>query len=114
MSEVTNLILSFSVGENEICKRAEIELFSNNGRGFELTSADFEGEDNIFKVENPRRWYAGSKFLGTPVFIGAYNKLDLDGLVEHLKSLEWDEPENVQLIVQGEEDEKFRIIEIVE
>lgn len=112
MSEVTNLILSFSVGEDEITKRDEIELFFNNGRGFKLTSADFEGEENLFEVKNPRRWYAGSKLLETPLFIGAYNQLDLDGLVEHLKSLTWQEPENVQLIVKCENDEKFRIIEL--
>ncbi len=112
MSQVTNLILAFSVGEDEATKRAEIELFSNNGRGFQLVSADFEGEDNIFKVKNPRRWYAGSKFLETPLFIGAYNNLDLDGLVEHLKILQWEEPENVQVIVKLNADEKFKIIGI--
>jgi hypothetical protein len=113
MSEVTNLILSFSIAENKASKRSEIELFHNNGRGFRLESADFEGENNVWNVQTTRRWYAGSKVLETPLFIGAYNHLDLDGLIEYLKTLEWEEPENVQLIVQEQHEYKFRIIEIV-
>ena len=107
MSRVTNFILSFSVLENEKEKIEEIETFKNNGRGFKLTSADYE------KASNPNhRWYAGSKMLETSLFIGAYNHLDLNGLINHLKIIDWEEPEIVQIIVKEEEDEKFKIIEL--
>ena len=39
--------------------------------------------------------------------------LDLDGLIEFLKGLEWNRPENVQLIVKEEGSEKFRLIELL-
>ena len=109
MSEVTNLILSFSVLEDEISRVKEVNLFQNNGRGFNLVSADFERE---FEYKKRSAWYGGSKYLETPLFIGAYNHLDLVGLVNHLKNVNWDEPENVQLIVKEQASEKFRIIEL--
>lgn len=113
MSEVTNLILSFSISEDEISKVQEINSFWNNGRGFKLISADFQRGRTFFGKEYQKRWYGGEKKLETPLFIGAYNHLDLNGLIEFLKGLEWDRPENVQLIVKEQDSEKFRIIELV-
>lgn len=113
MSDVTNLILTFSISEDEISKVQEINCFWNNGRGFNLISADFERGQTLFGKENEKRWYGGDKKLETPLFIGAYNHLDLDGLIEFLKGLEWNRPENVQLIVKEEGSEKFRLIELL-
>lgn len=112
MSEVTNLILSFSILENEVSRKEEIELFSNNGRGFRLSSADY-GFGQRTDIKSRERWYAGSKLLETPLFVGAYNHLDIEGLIEHLKSLDWREPENVQLMIQGQHENKFKMIEII-
>jgi len=110
MSYVTNLILSFSIGEDEISRVDEINIFHNNGRGFKLKSADFEREIN---QESNRAWYGGSKFLETPLYIGAYNHLNIEGLIEHLKIVNWDYPEAVQLILKEQDSDKFRIIEII-
>lgn len=111
MSEVTNLIISFSIAEDESSRSSDLELFFNNGRGFKVTSADFEAF-NDKEGENKKRWYAGEKCLETPLFIGAYNHLDLVGLIQHLKNIDWEEPENVQLIVKDQNSNKFKIIEI--
>jgi hypothetical protein len=113
MSDVTNIILSFSVAEIESSRINEINTFANNGRGFNLVSADFEEGRNFMGRENRNRWYGGSKMLETPLFVGAFNNLDINGLVEHLRSLNWEEPENVQLIVQEQHEYKFKIIEII-
>jgi len=110
MSVVTNLILSFSIGEDEISRVDEINLFHNNGRGFKLASADFEIEIN---QDSNKAWYGGSKFLGTPLYIGAYNHLDIEGLIEYLKIINWKYPESVQLFLKEEESDKFRIIEFI-
>ena len=34
--------------------------------------------------------------------------------VDHLKKIDWEYPEDVQVIYKGQDDEKFRIIDIVE
>ena len=109
MSFVTNLILSFSIREDEKSRVDELNLFQNNGRGFELVSVDFEREIN---PESDRTWYGGSKFLETPLFIGAYNHLDIDGLIEHLKIVNWEYPEDVQLFLKEQEFDTFKIIEL--
>ncbi len=111
MSVITNLILSFSISEDEQSRVGEINTFFNNGRGFKLVSADFERElaDDYYEAKT---WYGGSKYLETPLFVGAYNHLDIDGLIDHLKSVNWEEPENVQLILKTQDADKFEIIEI--
>ena len=111
MSVVTNLILSFSISEDEQSRVEEINTFFNNGRGFKLVSADFERKlaDDYYEAKT---WYGGSKHLETPLFVGAYNHLDIDGLIDHLKSVNWEEPENVQLILKPQDADKFEIIEI--
>ncbi len=111
MSVVTNLILSFSTSENEIIRIEEINTFSNNGRGFKLVSADYERQfaDEPYGVQT---WYGGSKYLETPLFIGAYNHLDINGLINHLKTIHWEEPENVQLILKTQDSDSFEIMKI--
>ena len=90
-----------------------MNLFFNNGRGFEINSADFEKGTNWYGKENRKRWYGGSKMLETPLYLGAFNHLDLKGFTEHMKEIDWEEPENVQLIVKEQESDKFKIIKIV-
>lgn len=114
MSNVTNLILSFSIGEDERSRIEEVNLFHNNGIPFYLVSADFERKYDKKGNLTKKVWYGGSKCLETPLYIGAINHLDIDGLIEHLKMLEWDKPENVQIILKEQESDKFRIIEIIE
>jgi hypothetical protein len=108
MSEVTNLIISFYVSEDEISRAIEINYFHNNGQNFHVESANFEKELN---PNSNKTWYGGNKYLETPLYIGAINHLDLDGLVEFLKTLQWEEPENVQIIIKEQFSDKFRIIE---
>ena len=105
MSEVTNLIISFSPLEDETSRINEVNLFSNGDRGFNIISADFE-------EGNRKRWYGGSKMLETAMYIGAFNHLDLEGLIEHMKNINWEDQKSVQLIVKEENDDKFKIIEL--
>jgi len=109
MSFVTNLILSFSILEDESSRVSEINLYENNGRGFELATADFEREKN---PSSNKAWYGGTKFLETPLYIGAYNGLDVEGLIKHLKIVNWEYPESVQLFLKEQESDKFRTIEL--
>ena len=47
------------------------------------------------------------------LYLGAFNHLYLEGLIEHLKEINWEEPKNVQLIVKSQESDKFKIIELI-
>ena len=107
MSEVTNLILSFSIGEDEEVRLKEVNSFRYRDLEMNLVSADFNKN-----MDGSTAWYGGTKFLETPLYIGAFNHFDLDGFISHLKKINWDQPENVQVIVKGQWDEKFKILEL--
>jgi hypothetical protein len=40
---------------------------------------------------------------------GAFNYLYIDDLIEYLKTIEWEEPDDVQLIICGQDNNKFSI-----
>lgn len=103
MSVVTNIILTFSVLEPER-RLDEVNTFFGERNGF--VSCD--------DPSLPIGWYGGSKMLETNVAISSFNHLDLQELVAHLETMEWEERENVQLFVQGEDDERFRVIELTQ
>ena len=104
MSDVTNLLIAFSSGEDEEKIQQQLRQHTNNGRPFNVVSVD--------APTLPAGWYAGSKFLETGLFIGAYNHLNLDELLTFLKTMAWHEPEDVQLIVKQQWDSKFRLIDL--
>lgn len=105
MSQVTNLILSFSVGEKEEVMIKEVNSFLSFGKEINLVSMDFQGDAKF-------RWYGGSKFLEANLYVGAFNNFDLEGFFNHLKKIKWDEPELVQLILKEEFDDRFKIIDL--
>ena len=57
----------------------------------EKVNTFFEGQVKGFvSVEDeqlPRHWYGGGKYLECELAIGAFNHLDVEGLVRHLCSL---------------------------
>ena len=109
MGSVTNVILSFSIQEDEDDRIKEVNEFFNNGKESKLVSADFQR--NLTYQGDRKIWYGGSKFLTTPLFVGAYNYLDTAGLIKHLKSVNWKSPEDVQLFLKRDESNKFEIID---
>ncbi len=46
------------------------------------------------------------------VFGGAYNFLKVNEFIEVVKSQRWREPQNVQLLIQDEEDERFTLYDL--
>jgi len=110
VSEVTNLIITFSVSEDEVSRSSDINSFFNNGRPFDVVSADYESMRDPH--DKAKRWYGGTKKLETPLYIGAINHLDMDALVDYLRMIGWESPELVQLMVKGENDSVFRIVSL--
>ena len=110
MSVVTNLIFSFSVGEDETKMIEKVNSFKYGLQNLNLVSADY-----IRSTENRHaKWYGGGKFLEARIYIGAFNYLELSEFVEHVKSLDWDEPECVQIMVKEQDDDRFRLIDVFE
>lgn len=112
MSEVTNLILTFSNSEDEAQRIKEVNFYVSDGSSINLVSADYLRKVNSSELDNQKSWYGGTKFLERPLYIGALNHLDLEDFINYLKEIEWEEKEYVQIIVKQEQDEKFKIIEI--
>jgi hypothetical protein len=103
MSRVTNVILTFSINENEDLIRKELDEFKPDGN---KAFASIDGP-NL-----PRGWYGGTKIFEAPLYIGALNHVSTNQILDFLKSCHWQEPEYVQLIVREEEDEEFRIMKL--
>jgi len=103
MSDVTNVILKYPVsayknGEERQLK--EVNKFFGDDKGFVSV------EDGSL----PRGWYGGTKYLEVELAIGAFNYLNLEGLIRHLKNnVKWEDREGIQLIFQGQQDEYMSI-----
>ena len=67
-----------------------------------------ENEDSKLQ----KGWYGGTKNLEVNIFIGAYNHLNLNDLIQHMSTIDWEEPEDVQVIVKEQNDDRFRIINL--
>src|SRR4051794_14384040 len=102
MSVVTNLVLSLSIfdahGADKF--REEGPRIAEINRFFGLA----QGLTDIDAPSLPRGWYGGSKMLEAHLYVGAFHALDLRGFITHLRSLQWESPECVQLFVKEQED----------
>ncbi len=102
MSDVTNTILTFPAGTDKKILNKVNKFFDETG---------FVNCDGVV----PGGWYGGTKMLETNICIGAFNHLDIEGLVKHLEAIDWERPNhrcNVQLIIQEQWEDEFRIITI--
>ena len=106
MSLVTNLLLHIGLLDSNPVNGAIVrvnEYFSQQGK---------TGLVGLDDPSLPKAWYGGSKFLEAQLYVGAFNFLDLQGFLSHLRGLDWKEPGVVQVIVMEQEDDIFRIIPI--
>jgi hypothetical protein len=90
MSVVTNVLLKLPICEEE--KIHEINKFFGERRGFE---------------EEIGANCGGTKVMEATVFPAAFNHLEIEKFIEHIRSIEWESPESVQLFICGQEEELF-------
>lgn len=101
MSNVTNVILSFGILENEADRIKEV----NKAKCLE--GQPFLGADL------PPEAYGGYKALETPLYIAALNHVSWQELIAHLKAgVSWEYPEEVQLLVKGQDDDLFFVVNL--
>jgi len=101
MSLVTNVVLSFSIGEEQKNEDTFILvgaindwLVSQHGQRFGVDADRVAG---------------GSKHLETPLYIAAFNYLFIEDFLRFVFSLPWEEPENVQVFIQGQDEDRFTV-----
>lgn len=96
MSRVTSLVLLYSGTDEEPEDIvARLRLFSYRGVPFNIVS--------IRDAKLPPDWYGGTKAFYGEVFIGSYNHLDVNMLIEFMRNQKWSEPAPpFQLLVKEE------------
>ena|ERR1043165_4583585 len=105
MSVVTNVVLTFSILEDDGHNDDWAEIISSINKYF-----DEQGRRGFIVVPREMDWYGGNKVLEAPLFVGAFNHLGLEDFIEHLKTIKWEYPEEVQLWVKEQEDDVFRTV----
>lgn len=96
------IIFSCSEHVEEIIN--EINNFKFNGNNLNIVSIDDE--------KLPKKWYGGSKMMEAEILIGAYNGLHLNDLILFLKKINWQNPDDVQVMYKKQEDFKFILIDL--
>jgi hypothetical protein len=102
MSWTTNIILHMGLATRGERFLPEVNAFLGP---LDQRSAGFMLVDD---PQLPSHWY------GCTIVIGTFNSLDLDGLIGHLRTIDWPYPEDVQLIIRDEGETRFRIIRLFE
>lgn len=105
MSWVTDVILIFNIAE----EYGDMELLNSIPA---LDNINAWLEDNEYgKLLNISESAGGSKPMQANVYGGAFNFLSLkiDEFIKLVKTQQWREPENVQLLIQDEQDSKFTL-----
>lgn len=102
MSIVTNLFIACSAGENAEELKSALALYLHQGKPFHIGLLN----------DLPRYLYGGTKNIEAIIFFGVYNHLDLQSLINHRRTIQWHNPEDVTIIVKEQNDFKFRIIDL--
>ncbi len=108
MSVVTSVLLH--IGHDDRSKVDAIGRYmaSKNHGGF-VDVNDGRIRRGLFRRDP---WYGGEKYINDPLYMAAFNGLDIEGLIDFVRSLEYAEPEAIQLMILHEDDCKYRVIDL--
>lgn len=104
MSRVTNIIFAFSIIEEGGDDSGEFILFKEINKWLKK-----EGYGELKSIDDCA---GGSKRLEAPIFAAAFNFFLFDEFKEFVSSLNWNEPDAVQIFVKEQEDDEFSIVGI--
>jgi hypothetical protein len=99
MSYVDNVILSWSILENEDERISEINAWMRDNAG---------GQQFVDVTAHPEA-YGGAKYLETTLLMGAFNYMPEEEFLQFLRTLPWRDPTDVQYIVKRQESDRFEI-----
>lgn len=105
MSWVTDILLIFNVKELYDADHKELaEVPALRG-----IQSWFEEKGRLMLDNLDQHAISGGKVMQACVYGGAYNFLEIKEFIEVVKSQPWQEPENVQLLIQDEEEPRFTL-----
>lgn len=107
MSQITNVILHMGTNTQEKAKEhlTQVNHFFNDDTGSRI-------KPRFAYVNDWQATFYGQRILEVDLAIGAFNYLDLNALVKHLRTVDWNEPGAIQLMVREQNEIGFRIIEV--
>jgi hypothetical protein len=113
MSWVTDVLLIFSVGEVWADYMEPVEA-NENGDSVEepLPLRNIDAwllENNWRSLTRLDDYVNTGKPMQTRVYGGAYNFLKISEFIEVVKAQPWQEPQNVQLLIQDDPDDRFTL-----
>lgn len=103
MSVVTDVVVFHSLHERSIGEDAKYPIHEQLNKFF--NPEDRDGRRGFVSCDDasvPRGWYGGTKMLQSVVLVGAFNYLDLEGLIAHIGNLPRRYPKAVIVIAQRE------------
>jgi hypothetical protein len=106
MSVVTDVVLFFSLGEDRIEHPNDDEYLIVNQINAWLQERRY-GTLNCLD-----KYTGGNKATQACIYGGSFNFFDTDDFLEFLKMLPWQDREAVQLMIQNEGADKFRMVEL--
>ncbi len=96
MSYVCNVVLLMGVMEE---------------RGDTVPALDFINawleEDGQGRLHRADQYGTNRKVMEVTVALGAFNYLDVEGLLSTFQSAPWEDPESVQLLIRNQDDDLF-------
>lgn len=103
MSMVTNVILTFpnDASEDDSWMDKINAYFPRTPTGESL---------GFVLLNNHNAAYGGTKALEHSVAVGAFNYLELNNLIAHLNSLDWESRKDVRIMICEQENDAFRMI----
>lgn len=105
MSQVTNVILSMGTNTDQEAKDyiAQVNHFF---------SSENTPNKQGFAYINDWQYSQPGWLLEVDLAIGAFNYLNLDALVKHLRTIDWGDKASIQLLVREQNEWQFRIIDV--
>ncbi len=104
MSSVTSIILITTIEDGA---RKDGEHPNVCGLNDKLREMGFDS--GLAKVDCHA---GGNKIMGSDIWMGAFNHLNEAEFKETFESIDWEYPDNIQLLVQNESDLKYQIFTI--
>jgi hypothetical protein len=100
MSEVTNVLLAFSILEDADARIAEVNAWLDEVEQLPLGSV-WDSDSAV----------GGGKRMDAPLYAGAFNYFDLPGFLAFLRTVAWSQPSDVQVIVRAHDEDRWRAID---
>ena len=109
MSCVTNVILTFSIVEEEGDRMKEVNSYETfiRSRGF---AAPIQAYPDAYPTITTEAdiFTGGTRTPEQPIYVAAFNHLPLKEFLQHIRTkVRWEEPENVRCFVCDEGEEAF-------